>query len=129
MAPAFEYRNLLMDGLNDAELDEPDSEAINHLLRNRIRSYNRLGAEGWELVTEHQNSVTYAVIATFRRLLEVSADNAAHDRAGYAPPADPAVLQPAAAQPPTDRQGLTPDYPVLQPNSASPDSFHLVWER
>lgn len=121
MQPSFEYRALYLPGFDDVDPDEAvDADSVGHLLRERTRTYNRLGAEGWELVAEHQNPRTFAVVATFRMTIQIAADAAGDAPAaeGVNPPAHGSEAATAG-----DRS-----YPILQPNGASPDSFRLVWD-
>jgi hypothetical protein len=99
----YEYHGIFIPGLSD----EPTETSIQDLLRERLRQYNRLGGEGWELVAEHQNPGDYAVVATFRRPLP-AAGTEVQERA-----------EPASGA----------SYPMLRPDGSSPDSYRLVWDR
>lgn len=118
MRQLFEYRSIYLPGLGEeqAENAATSPDALDSLLRERVRTYNRLGAEGWMLIAEHQEETAYSVVATFRRPTDVQEPakpaNPTDTPMPVAPPAKPA-----------------PSYPTLQPDPASPDTFRLVWER
>lgn len=117
MRPQFEYRSLHLPGLSDSDQEDISLDAINHLLKERSRIYNRLGAEGWALIAEHMEIHGYSVIATFRRLCDTAEEARAANHAPQAP------------SPPTPQASkLDSGYPTLQPDPAAPDKFRLVWE-
>lgn len=118
MRQQFEYRSLHLPGLSDSDQENVSLDAINHLLKERTRTYNRLGAEGWALIAEHMEIHGYAAIATFRRFSETAEDAASSNQSSPVPP----VPTPH----PTKQDA---GYPTLQPDPAAPDKFRLVWEK
>lgn len=110
MRPQFEFRSLHLNGLAEADQENPSTDAIAHLLKERTRVYNRMGSEGWSLVAEHLEVQTYSAIATFSRPNDTAGDGAA-DLPGLS-------SRPSSAA-----------YPTLQPDPAAPNSFRLVWEK
>jgi hypothetical protein len=121
MRQQFEYRSLQIPGLREEDLEEPSPDLIGQLLKDRVRTYNRLGGEGWSLVAEHQDSHDYSAVATFRRALDPQESIAPSSMEIAAAPAS----LPSAQAP----GGQDPAYPTLQPNPTAPDTFRLVWER
>jgi len=110
----YEHHIQYMPGISEDSIDDVDDALIQDILRDRIRVYNRLGDEGWELVIEHQHIDNYSVVATFRRPLSDEATTA-RDAATKTEDQDP-------------NQGA-PAYPSLRPSASSPDGYRLVWER
>lgn len=114
----FEYRSIYLPGLSDDDQETISIDSISFLLKERTRTYNRLGGEGWSLIAEHMDRSNYSAIATFRR---------AHDSDETAVPAS--EEHDTRPLPPTDPAKQTASYPTLQPDPAAPDAFRLVWEK
>lgn len=113
MREHFEYHSIHFPGFSDEELENIDSDLINRLLKDRVRQYNRLGSEGWSLISEHLDSQSYSAIATFRRRNESVAT----------------TTDTSESQPQDQPLSSSPSYPTLQPTSGSPDAYRLVWEK
>jgi len=115
MRQQFEYFSLHLAGLGEDDVETPDPAAIDMLLKERARAYNRLGFEGWMLIAEHQDDATFSVVATFRREVETRE------------PAQAPVREASLSAAPAAAGRTT--YPVLQPDPSAPDAYRLVWER